>query len=204
MECQYDTCYASVTINAADASGVGGITGCSTNSNHESCGVFGEVNGKTRIGGVVGEATSDSYTNCYSNAIVSPFGDSFAGSFAGRTDGVSFTRCYASGEVLCGNTNDCGAFVGISGSSTIENSYYNSDIHVYGSNPMGVAVGFDSGDYMDDLKSFYIKDNASRVDDSMTLSDGLGDRYSEKTCTIAGEEIKLPVIDDAYPPSVCR
>ena len=204
MECQYDTCYASVTINAADASGVGGITGCSTNSNHESCGVFGEVNGKTRIGGVVGEATSDSYTNCYSNAIVSPFGDSFAGSFAGRTDGVSFTRCYASGEVLCGNTNDCGAFVGISGSSTIENSYYNSDIDVYMSNPTGVAVGFDSGDYMDDLKSFYIKDNASRVDDSMTLSDGLGDRYSEKTCTIAGGEIKLPVIDDAYPPSVCR
>jgi Concanavalin A-like lectin/glucanases superfamily/Secretion system C-terminal sorting domain/The GLUG motif len=78
-------CFTSATINllpGRDGDGMGGLTGYSYGSVRD-CYASGQVNGGTRVGGLIGYAANNTLTsNCYSTGSVS--GTSYVGGLIGR------------------------------------------------------------------------------------------------------------------------
>ena len=111
---------ASVTCTVADdVALVGGLFGNVSSKTITDClstGSVSAVNGG-RIGGFVGSIDGSTVSKCYARGDVSA--KNKAGGFAGYTSTVSIADCYASGNISIGSSdNTAGGFIGIDASST--------------------------------------------------------------------------------------
>ena len=117
---------------------IGGLVGDNTHGSVSDCYSTGDVNGIAEVGGLVG-VNYGSVSNCYSTSSVS--GDRRIGDLVGMNAG-SVSNCYSSGPVS-GN-KDVGGLLGynlIFGS--VSNCYSISDVS--GPNYVGGLVGTNSG-----------------------------------------------------------
>lgn len=141
------TVYAFLTISATGGVGGGLLGGCT------SCGVTsgtaqGNVSGTSNLGGVIGIASSATFSNSSGQGRVSSSTASatkiggFVGDAAGTT---SISKCTSTGDVTAANsTSRVGGFAGnMEGTATFTNVYTSS--FVRGSADVGGLVGYSRG-----------------------------------------------------------
>lgn len=111
---------ASVTCTVTDGVAlVGGLLGNVSSKTITDCSSTGSVTATNggRIGGFVGSIDGSTVSKCYARGDVSAKNE--AGGFAGYTSTVSIADCYATGNVsIGGSDNTAGGFIGYDASST--------------------------------------------------------------------------------------
>jgi len=117
---------------------IGGLVGDNTHGSVSDCYSTGDVNGIAEVGGLVG-VNYGSISNCYSSGFVS--GDRRVGDLVGFNHG-SVSNCYSSGSVS-GN-EDVGGLVGRNFTfGSVSNCYSTGDVS--GPNYVGGLVGTNDG-----------------------------------------------------------
>jgi hypothetical protein len=128
-----------LTINRTTTDYVGLFGDVSAGGTVQNLGVeiaSGGVNGQERVGGLVGQSSAGTVSNCYTTGSVN--GTRFIGGLVGWNNTSSVSNCYATGAVGAGSSTFLGGLVGFNGASIT--NYYATGV-VSGSNVVGGLVG---------------------------------------------------------------
>ncbi len=146
-KCQSSTisnCTNHATVNGGSNDFVGGVVGYFTSSTIYNCINYGAVSGSSKVGGVIGESTTDKcyIYNCSNHgAVVGE--NNYIGGVVGDANNSTITNCYNSAKVASDINNseskNVGGVVGYIDSSTLLNCYNLAEIEGY--NLVGGVAG---------------------------------------------------------------
>jgi PKD repeat protein len=132
-----------VKANINGNSKVGGLVGFNFGGSVSGSYSTGSVSGSSDVGGLVGRINNDgNVSDSYSNASVS--GSSKVGGLVGTHKG-SISGSYSTGSVSGSGNSEVGGLVGVSSSSSISGSYSNASVSASSSNQVGGLVGVTKG-----------------------------------------------------------
>lgn len=132
-----------VNVNIKGAGTIGALISSTVSTKIENCSVegTGTITGSGSIGGLVGNMSGGSISNCYSTIKVS--GKDKVGGLAGNLGSVTITQSYAIGDVT-GESSYVGGLVGYTNGSTMTQNYATGDVTGESSYTGGLA-GYVSG-----------------------------------------------------------
>jgi hypothetical protein len=174
-------------VNITGGSGVGGMSGTSSNS-FNNCFVTGVVSGDANVGGFVGYQNIGSIKNCYSrvNVIRNSGSASTFGGFAGFSRQTSvIENCYSTGSVVYlgeANPTDKG-FVGeVNNTPIYRNNFFDSETSLQTTDANGTATAKTTAEmqqmcvYADSTWDFMLE-TVNGTDDIWGLNSSENDGY---------------------------